>query len=86
MDFVLIVIKLHVSPRIKEKNNAMSSHPDDKKIIIKTLVEAGYQLIEEGKISPDKLVLISKPLIPFEDYLNEETNDYLSVKKSKKLK
>ena len=49
----------------------MKSHPDNKKIIIKTLKEAGYQLIKEGKISTDKLELISKPLISFEDYLKE---------------
>jgi hypothetical protein len=61
----------------------MGSHPDDKKIIIKTLVEAGYQLIKEDKTSPDKLELISKPLIQFKDYLNKETNDYLSAKNPK---
>ncbi len=71
---------------LRPHSTALSSHPDDKKIIIKTLVEAGYQLINEGKISPDKLELISKPLMPFEDYLKEETDYYLSIKKSKKLK
>jgi len=71
---------------LRPHSTAMNSHPDDKKIIIKTLAEAGYQLIKEGKISPDKLELISKPLTSFEDYLKEETDYYLSVKKSKKLK
>lgn len=70
---------------LRPHSTAMNSHPDDKKIIITTLVEAGYQLIKEGKISPDKLELISKPLISFEDYLNKETNSYLNIKKSKKL-
>jgi len=70
---------------LRPNSTAMNSHPDDKKIIIATLEEAGYQLIKEGKISPDKLELISKPLISFEEYLNEETNNYLTVKKSKKL-
>jgi multimeric flavodoxin WrbA len=62
--------------------SAMDSRPDDRKIIIKTLIKAGYQLIKEGKISNDKLELISKPLVPFEDYLKEETDYYLSVKGS----
>ena len=71
VEFGGAVLRLH--------STAMNSHPDDKKIIITTLVEAGYQLIKEGKISPDKLELISKPLISFEDYLNEETNSYLII-------
>jgi multimeric flavodoxin WrbA len=62
----------------------MDSYPDNKKIIISALRESGYQLIKEGKISPDKLKLISKPLISFEDYLKKETNHYLRVKKSQK--
>jgi putative NADPH-quinone reductase len=70
---------------LRPHSTAMNSHPDDKQIIITTLLEAGYQLIKEGKISPDKLELISKPLISFEDYLKEETDYYLSIKKSKKL-
>jgi multimeric flavodoxin WrbA len=49
----------------------MNRRPDDKKIIISALREAGYQLIKEGKISSDKLELISKPLISFEDYLKD---------------
>ena len=68
---------------LRPHSTAMSSHPDDKNTIIKTLLEAGYQLIKEDKISPDKLELISKPLMPFEDYLNGETSDYLSVKNPK---
>lgn len=75
MDFCDAILRPHSS--------VMSSHPGDKKIIMKTLEEAGYQLIKEGKISHDKLELISKPLIPFKDYLNKETNDYLSVKNQK---
>ena len=62
--------------------SAMDSNPDDKKTIIKTLIKAGYQLIKEGKISNDKLELISKPLVPFKAYLKEETDYYLSVKES----
>jgi multimeric flavodoxin WrbA len=62
----------------------MDSYPDDKKIIISTLRRAGCQLINECKISPDKLNLISKPLISFEDYLKKETDHYLRVKKSKR--
>jgi len=68
---------------LRPHSTAMNSKPDDKKLIIETLVEAGYQLIKEGKISPDKLQLISKPLMKFEDYLKEETDYYLSIKKSK---
>jgi multimeric flavodoxin WrbA len=68
---------------LRPHSTAMISHPDDKKIIMKTLEEAGYQLIKEGKISPDKLEIISKPLIPFKDYLNKEIKDYLSVKNPK---
>jgi multimeric flavodoxin WrbA len=70
---------------LRPHSTAMSNHSYDKKIIIKTLAEAGYQLIEEGKISPDKLELISKPLMSFEDYLKEETDFYLSIEKSKSL-
>jgi multimeric flavodoxin WrbA len=70
---------------LRPHSTALSSHPDDKKIMIKTLVEAGYQLIKEGKISPDKLELISKPLISFEDYLKEESDYYISINKSKNL-
>jgi multimeric flavodoxin WrbA len=68
---------------LRPNSSAMDNKPEDKKLIIKTLIEAGYQLVNEGKISNDKLELISKPLKPFEDYLKEETNLYLSVKKSK---
>jgi len=69
---------------LRPHSSAMDNKPYDKKLIIETLNEAGYQLIREGKISNDKLELISKPLVSFEDYMKEETDYYLSVKKSKK--
>jgi putative NADPH-quinone reductase len=68
---------------LRPNSSVMDNKPEDKKLIINTLVEAGYQFIKEGKISNNKLELISKPLMPFEDYIKEETNSYLSVKKSK---
>jgi multimeric flavodoxin WrbA len=70
---------------LRPHSTAMNNSFDDKNTIITTLIEAGYQLIKEGKISPDKLEIISKPLMVFEDYLKEETDYYLSVKKSRKL-
>jgi hypothetical protein len=70
---------------LRPHSTALDSYPDYKKIIIATLEEAGYQLINEGKISLDKLDIISKPLISFEDYLKDETDYYLSIKKSRKL-
>lgn len=76
VEFVGAVLRPHAT--------AINSHPDDKKIIISTLKEAGYQLAKEGKISHDKLELIAKPLISFEDDLKEQTNRYLSLKKSQK--
>ena len=69
---------------LRPNSSVMDNKPEDKKLIIKTLVEAGCQLIKEGKVSNDKLELISKPLMTFEDYIKEETNSYLSIKKSKK--
>jgi len=61
--------------------SAMDSRPQEKKSIKAALVEAGYQLIKEGKISPEILQSISRPLITFEDYLKGETDQYLSIKK-----
>jgi hypothetical protein len=49
----------------------MKKYPDDKKVIMSNLEEAGYQLIKEGEISKDKLDLIARPLISFEDYLRK---------------
>lgn len=49
----------------------MDKYPDDKKTILSTLEEVGYQIIRESKISQDKLELIAKPFISFEDYLKE---------------
>ncbi len=71
---------------LRPHSAALSSHPDDKKIIITTLEEAGYQLIKEGRISSDKLEVISKPLTSFEDYIKDETDSYLTTKKSQKHK
>jgi multimeric flavodoxin WrbA len=68
---------------LRPHSTALDSKPEDKKLIIKVLLEAGYQLIKEGKITTEKLNTISKPLMSFEDYIKEETNFYLSVKESK---
>ena len=70
---------------LRPHSSAMRDNPGDKEIIISTLVEAGFQLIKEDKISPDKLEIISRPLISFEDYLKGETENYLKIKKSQKL-
>lgn len=67
---------------LRPHSTALNNYPEDKKMIFKTLEEAGYQLVKEGKISSDKLELISKPLISFDDYLKLETDYYLSIKKS----
>ncbi len=63
----------------------INSHPDEKKMIMKTLKEAGYQLIKEGRVSPDKLDLIAIPLVQFEDYIKELTGQHLNVRKSRKM-
>ena len=49
----------------------MDKYPKDKEVIMSTLKEVGYQLIKESTVSQDKLELIAKPLISFEDYLEE---------------
>ncbi len=54
---------------LRPHSSLMDNFPDDKKLIMATLREAGFQLIKKGKISPEKIELISKPLISFEDYL-----------------
>jgi hypothetical protein len=64
----------------------MNRRPDDKKTIIAALRESGFQLIKEGKISPDKLELIAQPLVSFKDDLREQTDHYLTIKKSQKPK
>jgi multimeric flavodoxin WrbA len=71
---------------LRPHSTALNNHPEDKKAIIETLRSAGCQLIREGRISSDKLEQISRPLLPFEDYLKEETSYYLSVKKFTKTK
>ena len=70
---------------LRPHSTDMDNYPDYKKIINTALLEAGYQLVKEGKISPDRLKIISKPLTSFDDYLKAETDYYLSVKKSQKL-
>ena len=72
------------NPILRPNSSVIDNKLEDKKLIMSTLIESGYQLVKDGKISPDKLELISKPLMPFEDYIKEETDSYLSVKKSKK--
>jgi hypothetical protein len=69
---------------LRPHSSVINNRPDDNKIIIAALRDAGYQLVKEGKISPDKLELIAKPLISLEDDLKEQTDYYLSIKKSQK--
>jgi len=45
---------------------AVDSIPDD---IIKASKDAGYQLISEGKMSQENLDIISRPLIPLEEFI-----------------
>jgi hypothetical protein len=54
---------------LRPHSSLMDSHPEDKKLIITALREAGFQFVEEGKISPEKLDIIAKPLITLEDSL-----------------
>lgn len=60
----------------------IDDYPEDKKVIIASLKEAGYQLIAEGGISIDKLEAIAKPVISFEDYLKRMNKRYLKIKTS----
>lgn len=70
---------------LRPHSSEINSNPAEEKVIIENLLKAGYQIIKEGRISPDKLELISKPLVPFEDYLKKETDYYLKVKNSQDI-
>jgi multimeric flavodoxin WrbA len=54
---------------LRPHSSLMDKYPEEKQLILATLKEAGYQLVKEGKISPEKLDIIAKPLMSFEDYL-----------------
>lgn len=60
--------------------------PEDKKIILSSLRKAGYQLIKEGCISPDKLEAIARALISFEGCLKVMNERYLKIKNSQELR
>jgi multimeric flavodoxin WrbA len=61
VEFAGAILRPHV--------DSMDSHPEDKKMIIACLKEAGHQLVEEGRVSSDKLELIAKALTSFEESL-----------------
>jgi hypothetical protein len=61
---------------LRPQTNLLDRFPEDKKRILATLREAGYQLINEGSISMDKLKAIARPVISFNDYLKEMNGLY----------
>ena len=60
---------------------AMDRDPEVKSSILTSVREAGRQLIVDGWFNPETLDEISRPLMTFEECLEEQTQEYLKVGK-----
>ena len=59
---------------------AMDRDPGVKSGILASVREAGRQLIVDGRMNPETLDEISRPLMTFEECIEEQTQQYLEAK------
>jgi multimeric flavodoxin WrbA len=62
----------------------LDRYPEDKRKILASLEEAGYQLAKTSGIPPATLETIAKPLISFEDYMKDMNDQYFRIETSQK--
>ena len=59
---------------------AMDRDPGVRGSILASVREAGRQLVVDGRMNPETLDEISRPLMTFEECIEEQTRQYLEVK------
>jgi multimeric flavodoxin WrbA len=59
---------------------AMDRDPEVKGSILASVREAGRQLVVEGRMNPETLDEVSRPLMTFEECIDEQTREYLEAK------
>ncbi len=68
-EFAADVSADYIGAILRPHSSLLDNYPDKKKLITETLWEAGRELVKEGKIASEKIEIIAKPLISFEDFI-----------------
>jgi multimeric flavodoxin WrbA len=58
----------------------MRELPEEGEAILAEVREAGRQLVAEGRMDPETLERVSRPLVPFEEYNREQTEMHLRAR------
>lgn len=74
VEFAGAVLRPHAHEMVENKEKA--------KEVIQAAHRAGFQLIEEGKMSKEILAIISQPLISEEDFRHQSNRSYAKAKQS----